>query len=297
MTPAPTSPEAGPASPFAGGSGGQHVEDLDVRALLDLALSAATSAGDFLLGARPEHLAVETKTSSVDAVTAMDRDSEALLIGALLANRPTDAILGEEGGSRAGTSRVRWVVDPLDGTVSYLYRLPTWCVSVAGQVDGVTQVAVVHAAALGDTYAAMAGQGARRLGVGEPWDSGEPMRCTDPVSLAQALVGTGFGYLEQRRRAQARVLSLVIPHIRDIRRSGSAALDLCWVAAGRLDAYYERGTQPWDHAAGALIAAEAGARVGGLGGRPVSSDLSVAAGPDLWTPLLELLTQARADED
>ena len=209
------------------------------------------------------------------------------------AELPGDAILGEEGDDLPGTSGVRWVIDPIDGTVNYLYDLPSWAVSVAAEIDGITVVGVVAAPALGETYVAVRGRGARlhdAHGV-------RTLRVNDPVELPHALVATGFGYTVDRRRGQARVVSEVIPAVRDIRRGGACSIDLCSLAAGRVDAYYERGPRAWDLAAGGLVALEAGARVEGLHGAPAGEDLIIAAGPHLFRDLHDLLATLSADAD
>ncbi|MFD7706076.1 inositol monophosphatase family protein [Streptomyces sp. NPDC059785] len=246
--------------------------------LLDLALEAAHRAGTFLRDGRPADLGVAaTKTSAVDVVTEMDIASEKLITAMLADRRPDDGVLGEEGASVAGTSGVEWVIDPIDGTVNYLYGLPSWAVSIAARKDGETLVGVVHAPVRGETFRAVLGGGA--------FLNDRPVRVRRAPDLALALVGTGFGYLAERRARQADVVRELIPEVRDIRRGGSAAIDLCDVAAGRLDAYYERGLNPWDYAAGDLIAREAGALTGGRPSEPLSTELTVAAPPGLFEPL------------
>ncbi len=268
----------------------EPVADLDLAALLELGVAVAHEAGA-LIGAAarlgPEE--VTTKTSATDLVTATDRAAEALISERLLAARPDDGLLGEEGASVAGRSGVTWVVDPIDGTTNFAYDYPAFCTSIAAEVDGVAVVGVVHDPVRGQTFAATSGGGARL--------NGRPVsvRAAGPP-LAQSLVATGFGYDADWRAAQGAVLAKVLPAVRDVRRAGSAALDLCTVACGRLDAYYERGLQHWDHAAGALIAAEAGAWVGTLEGLPLDVQRTVvAARPDLVEALLELLRAAGAD--
>lgn len=228
--------------------------------LLPLALRAGQLAGAFLRDQRPEDLRIDTKSTSSDAVTAMDRGAEDVIVSTILAARPDDAILGEEGGTREGRSGVRWIIDPLDGTVNYLYRIPMWGVSIAIEVDGVVVVGVVCAPDLDEDYIAVRGKGswlvrrgrAERLSVRE---------CTD-VSVAMAV--TGFGYDAERRRRQAQVVAGLIGTVRDVRRLGAAVIDFCWLARGRLDVYFEKGLNPWDVAAGGLVAREAGAVVDGL---------------------------------
>ncbi|MEE1760742.1 inositol monophosphatase family protein [Streptomyces sp. SP18BB07] len=246
--------------------------------LLEIALDAARRAGDFLRDGRPADLGVAaTKSSAVDVVTEMDIASEKLITGLLAERRPHDGVLGEEGASVTGTSGVQWVIDPLDGTVNYLYGLPSWAVSIAARVDGETVVGVVHAPVRGETFRAVLGEGA--------FLNDRPARVRPAPEPELALVGTGFGYLAERRARQAGVLRELIPHVRDIRRGGSAAIDLCDVAVGRLDAYYERGLNAWDYAAGDVIAREAGALTGGRPGEPLSPDLTIAAPPGLFEAL------------
>ena len=230
-------------------------------------------------GAGRVRTTVETKSTRTDMVTEMDRSSERLLVGVLQAARPDDAVLGEEGSASAGTSGVRWVVDPLDGTTNYLYGIPAWAVSVAAEVDGVSVVGVVHDPVHAETFTAVRGEGA--------WCNGAVLRVEGAADLATSLVGTGFSYDAARRGEQAALLARVLPSVRDIRRAGAAAMDLCWVALGRLDAFYERGLAPWDWAAGSLVAEEAGAVVSML-----ADGTWVAAPPHLYGPLCELLGAA-----
>ncbi|AOP49377.1 inositol monophosphatase family protein [Streptomyces lydicus] len=259
--------------------------------LLDIALEAAHRAGVLLRDGRPADLGVAaTKSSPIDVVTEMDLASEKLITGFIGERRPDDGFLGEEGASSAGTSGIRWVIDPIDGTVNYLYGLPSWAVSIAAERDGEVVVGVVAAPMRGETYRAVLGRGA--------FSNDEPVRHRPtPPALSQALLGTGFGYLAERRAAQAEVVRTLLPQVRDIRRGGSAAIDLCDVACGRLDAYYERGLNPWDLAAGALIAREAGALTGGRPGRSASHELTLAASPALFEQLQPLLEELGAWHD
>ncbi|MFI0226026.1 inositol monophosphatase family protein [Streptomyces lydicus] len=259
--------------------------------LLDVALEAAHRAGVLLRDGRPADLGVAaTKSSPIDVVTEMDLASEKLITGFIGERRPDDGFLGEEGTSSAGTSGIRWVIDPIDGTVNYLYGLPSWAVSIAAEQDGEVVVGVVAAPMRGETYRAVLGRGA--------FSNDEPVRHRPaPPELSQALLGTGFGYLAERRAAQAEVVRTLLPQVRDIRRGGSAAIDLCDVACGRLDAYYERGLNPWDLAAGALIAREAGALTGGRPGRSASHELTLAASPALFEQLQPLLEELGAWHD
>lgn len=262
---------------------------VDLDALLGLAVEAAEETGRVLVDERPGDLDVGTKSTPTDVVTVMDRRAERLLVARLSAARPDDGFLGEEGASAAGRSGVRWVLDPIDGTVNYLYDLPGWAVSVAAEVDGSVAVGVVHVPAYRETFAAARGRGATR--------NGRPIAVSRCADLGQALVATGFGYAASRRAKQARVLAGVLPRVRDVRRFGAASVDLCAVACGRVDGYYERGLQPWDLAAGGLVAAEAGAVVGGLHGAPPSEQLVLAASRTLFPALHDLLAPLEPDRD
>jgi myo-inositol-1(or 4)-monophosphatase len=258
--------------------------------LLEVAQEAAALAGALLRDGRPADLAVAaTKTSPIDVVTEMDIAAEKLITGVLAERRPEDGLLGEEGADSPGTSGVRWVIDPLDGTVNYLYGLPSWGVSIAAEYEGETVVGVVAAPMRGETYHAVLGGGA--------WLGGTRLACRADVPLDQALLSTGFAYTQGRRAHQAGIAQRIIPLVRDIRRGGSAALDLCDVAAGRLDGHYERGLNPWDLAAGELIAREAGAVTGGRPGERASTELTVAATPAVFASLQPLLEEAGAWHD
>ena len=259
----------------------------DPADLLALAVDLARRAGALALSMHAGLGRSDTKSTPTDVVTAADRASEALLVEGIRAARPGDGVLGEEGASDDGTTGVRWVVDPVDGTVNYLYGLPQWAVSIGVEVDGTTEVGVVYDPSKDELFTAVRGGGAALNGL--------PLRCNAVSELAQALVATGFGYDARRRAAQAALLPTVLPIVRDIRRVGAGALDLCAVAAGRVDAYYEQGLSPWDMSAGLLIATEAGARVGGLRGREPSGDMVVASSPGVFDALHDLLVSLDAD--
>ncbi|MFF5260987.1 inositol monophosphatase family protein [Actinomadura viridis] len=255
--------------------------------LLELAVATAREAGRMLVDKRPAGGpdVVQTKSSPTDVVTQMDRAAERLIIERIRAARPGDGFLGEEGGTHDGDSDVRWVIDPIDGTVNYLYDLPDWAVSIAAEVNGVTVAGAVEMPRRGESYTAVRGGGALlHDGTGT-----RELRCNTGVPLNRALVATGFGYAAERRAHQARVLTGVLPNVRDIRRGGSCCVDLCSLAAGRVDAYYERGVQAWDIAAGALIVQEAGGRVEGLGGAAPGPELTIAGGPGVFEALHDLL--------
>ena len=265
-------------------------------ALRDLAVSVAREAGRLLASRAGRVEVAATKSSPTDVVTEMDRRSEELIRSRILAVRPADAILGEEGGQVGSTdgAPVRWVIDPLDGTVNYLYGLHDWAVSVGAEVDGQIVAGAVFVPERDELFSAFAGDGAWLETAGA---ARLRLRCRPGVALDRALVGTGFGYLAGRRQVQGEVVAALLPRIRDIRRAGVASVDLCAVAAGRLDGFYERGLNYWDWAAGALVAAEAGAVVGGLHGAPVSSSMAVVAGPALFGPLSGALADLDPERD
>lgn len=285
-------------------SGTVNVSDETLLELRSVAISAAREAGDVLADRAGQVEVAATKSSPTDVVTEMDRRSEELIRSRILAARPADAILGEEGGliGNTGDAPALWVIDPLDGTVNYLYGLHDWAVSIAAEVDwaeggevGRRIVAgAVYVPMRGELFCAVRGQGAW-LQAGE--DYWQPLQCGPGAPLDQALVGTGFGYRKERRKVQGEVVAAMLPQVRDIRRIGVASVDLCAVAAGRLDGFYERGLNYWDWAAGALVATEAGAVVGGLNGEPVSTSMAVAAGPALFGPLASALAALDPERD
>jgi myo-inositol-1(or 4)-monophosphatase len=220
-------------------------------ALLELALTTAREAGELVTRLRADGVEVAgTKSSLTDVVTEADRAAEALVKERLLGARPDDGLVGEEGDDLPGTSGVVWIVDPIDGTVNYLYGHPHYAVSIAAELDGVVVAGVVAAPALGLEYAAGLGGGATC--------NGRSIRCRPAVPLAQRLVATGFSYEPAARTREAAYVGRLLPRIRDIRRQGSCALDLCGVASGTLDAYVEEGAHIWDHAAAGLVVSEAG---------------------------------------
>jgi myo-inositol-1(or 4)-monophosphatase len=238
------------------------VTDLDELAVL--ATEVAREAGKLIRSARAEGVEIaSTKSSATDIVTAADQASEALIKQRVLAARPDDGFLGEEGSDLVGTSGVRWIVDPIDGTVNYAHGLAAYAVSIGVEVDGVVVVGAVLSPERDLEYTGILGRGA--------WRNGVPIAVAEPVPLSRALVGTGFSYMRDLRESQTRTFAALLPQIADIRRMGSCALDLCAVAEGTLDAYVEEGIGgAWDYAAGGLIAREAGARtevLTGIGGR------------------------------
>ena len=264
----------------------------DARALVDLARRIAAEAGRLLMD-RPDVLALSQKSSPTDIVTQMDRSAEDLLVREILAVRPHDGILGEESGERPGSSGVRWVLDPLDGTTNYVYGLPFWSVSVGVEVDGAAVAGVVEAPVLRRTYYAVRGDGSWLEESGpEGAVVSTRLAASDVDSLSQALISTGFGYAPETRLRQAEDLRLIAPRVRDIRRLGAASLDLAWVAAGNTDAYFESGLKPWDLSAGQLIAQEAGALVTGLKGHHAGEEMTIAVAPGIASEFAALIERA-----
>lgn len=233
---------------------------------------------------------VSAKSTATDLVTDIDRASERWLTDRLASLRPDDAVLGEEGGAHPGRSGLRWLLDPIDGTVNFVLGIPYFAVSVAVEFDGHTVAGAVANPMTGEVFHAVRGGGAF---VGD--GTGELLGARRDVPLARAVVGTGFGYDVQLRQRQMAIAAELITEVADIRRLGAAALDLCSVAAGRLDAYFEADLHPWDHAAGGLIAAEAGCAASGLHGRRPGRRLYAVAGPALAPDFFALLERLGAD--
>jgi myo-inositol-1(or 4)-monophosphatase len=262
-------------------------DDSLVPELLNVAIALAEEAGELILdGLRRPRAEIDTKSTSTDMVTEMDRAAEALIRQRLRELRPDDGMMGEEGSHVEAASGVTWLVDPIDGTTNYVYRLPVFSVSVAAEVDGQVVAGVVRHPSMAETFTAGLGRGA--------FLNGRRLNVTGASTLATALVGTGFSYAPDRRVRQSEVVTRIIGSVRDVRRMGSAAIDLCWVACGRLDAYFERGLQPWDRGAGALIAAEAGAWVGRIGDEPETSGDVMACVPHLAAEFKALIDAAEA---
>jgi myo-inositol-1(or 4)-monophosphatase len=224
----------------------------------------------------------------------MDQMAEELIVGAIEIGRPQDGLLGEEGADKKSSSGRQWVIDPIDGTVNYLYQLPHWCVSIA-LVEEETQrgiVGVVNAPSLDSLFVSRAGRGAFRISNNQV----SRLQVSTEDRLSHSLVGTGFGYSSIRRAHQAKVLTQILPNVRDIRRLGSCALDLCLVASGELDAYYERGVKPWDHAAGSLMVVEAGGKVSDLDDQRPSEKMIVAGNSETQPALVKILKTQYADQ-
>ena len=252
--------------------------------MIELATAIAHEAGAALRDAfgRLGELAISAKSTPTDLVSDADVATERLIRARLEAARPDDAIMGEEGDDRPGASGLRWVVDPLDGTVNFLFGIPQWCVSIACEDGEGVLVGVVYDPMREETWAATRGGAATLNGV--------RVAGSGRTELATALVATGFGYAADVRESQARVVARLLPRVRDVRRFGAAALDLAWAAAGRFDAYYERGVHHWDVAAGSLICARAGLAVHELPPAPPAADGLLVASPAIADELLALVT-------
>lgn len=258
----------------------------DLRALADLAVDLAAGAAEVHRRALGRAHQVNTKSSLTDMVTEVDREAERLIVTRLRRERPDDAILAEEETRDTGTSGVRWVIDPLDGTTNYIYGYPAFAVSIGVEIDGQRAVGVVHGSSSGEVFVGVRGQGATL--------NGRPIAVRQHGDLPTALVATGFLAGPEERARLGIIAAHVLPRVRDIRRAGSAALDLCAVACGRVDAYYEIGLGEWDVSGGALIAEVAGADVRLIPLPNGPSPLTVAATPAIMEPLLDLLREAGA---
>lgn len=266
-------------------TGGSPIDQL-IDELFPLARSLARTAGDRAAAGRAADvsagndratLGATTKSTRTDIVTRHDRAAESLIVEGLVGARPGDAIVGEEGTNRPGTSGVTWFVDPIDGTTNFAYGLPLWSTSIGARDGDGPLVGVVYVPMTGELFAAARGRGATR--------NEDPIAASSETDIALALVSTGFGYEPDRRRRQAGQFQELAPVVRDLRRTGSAAIDLSYTAAGFLDAYYEEGLNAWDMAAGQLIATEAGCRVGDYSGGPARPDQLLAAAPGLFDAL------------
>lgn len=265
----------------------------DSADLMTTARALAREAGELIATLRSDAHVTATKSSGVDIVTQADIASESFLCRRIAQLRPGDGVLGEEGEDVATTSGITWIIDPIDGTVNFLYGLPSYGVSVAAVVGAPrphewTTLAAAVFDGSGRLWSAARGLGA--------WCDGETLRRHRGAPLAETLVGTGFQYIAERRAAQGQIVAKLLPQVRDIRRLGAAAVDLCLTAGGHLDAYYEHGLHTWDFAAGALIASEAGLKVAGIDGGAPDEHLVIAAHPDTWGDLRDALVAAGARE-
>ena len=252
---------------------------------LGVAKQLARAAGDMALAGRKAGLHnVQTKSTGTDMVTEFDRASETMIFDGLRTLRPLDSVVGEEGAAHAGSSEITWYIDPIDGTTNFLYALPNWAVSIGAADSSGPLAGVVYIPALDEMFTATRGGGA--------FLNNQPIQCNDIDDVSQALVCTGFSYSANARTIQAGRVSRMIHDIRDIRRFGAASIDLCFVACGRLDAYFEENLFPWDIAAGELIAREAGCISGDFSGGPVRPAELLVSPPRIFEPLAALITAA-----
>lgn len=254
--------------------------------LLLLAESIARKAGTLLTN-RPSKFELDQKSGVFDFATQMDHESEKLIVTEILSARPHDGLIGEEGANQESKSGITWVIDPIDGTVNYLYDIPGWCISIAAKDNDGGLVGVVYSPATQSLWRASRGEGAQLNGI--------PIKCNDPVALDRALIGTGFAYDIEKRKIQAELIARLLPQIRDLRRLGACAVDICHVASGSLDAYFEAGVNEWDYAAAGLIATEAGAKVSiDKGIWNGEKNMVIVAGPTLHAPLSAQIRAGRA---
>jgi myo-inositol-1(or 4)-monophosphatase len=257
----------------------------DFTELLKIAESIALKAGE-LLKARPSKFELDQKSNVFDFATQMDHESEKLIVSEILKARPDDGLLGEEGANKESKSGITWVIDPIDGTVNYLYDLPSWCISIGAKDENGPIVGVVYSPATNSLWKASRGGGA--------FLNNSSIKCNEPVELNRALVGSGFAYDLERRKAQAKFMENLLPQIRDLRRLGACAVDICHVASGSLDAFFEAGVNEWDYAAAALIAIEAGAKLTIKSGIwNGEKHMVIAAGPSLHDALVAQIESAR----
>jgi len=287
-----------PGANYRGGVPRPPTAELD--SLLGFATELALEASRFVGERAGRGISVATKSTVTDLVTDVDRAVETLIVERIRAERPGEAIVGEEGPSAAAVlrridaglvaseSKICWYIDPIDGTTNFVYGYPAYAISIGVEVDGRRVVGVVHNLASGETFTAAEGRGA--------FLDGRPIRVSGRSELSTALLGTGFAYDPEYRARQGAVLARLLGRVRDVRRSGSAAVDLCSVACGRLDAYYEQPLAPWDYSAGDVIVREAGGVTGSIGGGPIVRGSVLATSPALLEPLLALLREAGAPD-
>lgn len=254
--------------------------------ILALAESIALKAGAFLIN-RPPKFELEQKSGVFDFATQMDHESEKLIVEEILAARPADGLLSEEGANRESLSGITWVIDPIDGTVNYLYNIPGWCISIAAKDHDGVLVGVVFSPSTNSLWKASRGEGAFLNNV--------KLSCNEPVALDRALVGSGFAYDVEKRKNQAALIERLLPQIRDLRRLGACAVDICHVASGSLDAYFEAGVNEWDFAAAGLVATESGAVISvDKGIWNGEKNMVIVAGPTLHLALSAQIRSGQA---
>lgn len=260
----------------------------DTTDLLALAADLARRAGTHAHAGRAQGMqVVGTKLTDTDMVTRFDGECETIVVGGIRSQRPDDAIVGEEGASHRGTSGIEWHVDPIDGTTSFMYGLPTWCVSIGARDENGAIVGAVYLPDLDELFLARRGGGATL--------NGAPIHCSGLTDVSKALVATGFSYTPAHRTVQSQRVSQFIHQIRDVRRMGAAAVDMCFVACGRLDAYFEENLHSWDILAAELIAREAGVRTGDFAGGALHPGEVLVATPGVFCALSDLLVRAKAE--
>jgi len=257
--------------------------------LLHVAVTLAKQAGAMAFEGRRKGLQnVQTKSTATDMVTEFDKASEVMIVQGLASMRPDDAIIGEEGASHSGTSGITWHIDPIDGTTNFLYALPTWAVSI-GAVDEQGPIAgAVYIPALDEMFSATRGGGA--------FCNGEAIHCNPLDDVSKALVCTGFSYAAEQRTVQATRVARFIHQVRDIRRFGAASIDMCFVACGRFDAYFEENLHSWDIAAGELIAREAGCKTGDFEGNDIRPAQVLVSPPQIFSQLSTLILTSSASD-
>lgn len=263
--------------------------------LLGVATKLATQAGTMALAGRRAGLTdVQTKSTTTDMVTEFDRACELMIVEGLTKLRPHDAIVGEEGSSRSGSTGITWHIDPIDGTSNFMYALPNWAVSIGATDESLAKSGAPHASIVGAVFVAAQNElFTATLGGGAHLNGGE-IRCNDTSLLAQALVSTGFSYAPERRTVQATRVAKMIHKIRDIRRFGAASIDLCYVACGRFDAYFEENLCSWDVVAGQLIATEAGCTTGNYSGGAMTPAQTLVSAPAIFGQLGDLIAACTA---
>ena len=268
--------------------GSQVIEPSDSKIaeeILAMCIELAQTGGRRALAGRITGLQqVETKTTSTDMVTEFDKGTEKYIVTEILSRRPDDSVIGEEGGSHAGSSGYTWCIDPIDGTTNFLYALPGWSVSIGVSDKIGPLVGVVYIPPLDETFTAIRGHGA--------FLNNKRIHCNDKTEIAQALVSTGFSYSPEQRTIQSKRVAKFIHKIRDIRRLGAASIDICFVACGRLDAYFEENLHQWDTAAAELIALESGVKSGNFAGGPSSPKEILIASPKIFDQLSQLITSS-----
>lgn len=264
-------------------------ETFDVGSLCDIAVQLAREAGDMALhGRRSGPITASAKSSSIDLVTEFDKASEQLITAGLTSKRPDDGIVGEEGADVDSTSGIVWHIDPIDGTTNFFFDIPLWAVSIGAVDEQGPVVGAVYVPGLGEMFSAARGRGA--------FVNGQPIHPRENSRISDALVATGFSYQIAQRPRHTHRVARMLDEVRDIRRLGAAAIDLCFVAAGRYDAYFEEGLNSWDLVAGQIIATEAGAVVTNFNGDTVTPQQVLAASASIHQSMIDLIARCEMSE-